>query len=215
MHLCDPVSHHAKRPLFSGQPFEAPYFFFKHGALQLLPGDGALHSNVLPTHLHPACTRHVVTALTLSRRHAKWWLVFWPHHLRYGRRSTPWSSQCPRHFWPDHWYYVLLLDTRPVGWENYLILCYLWFHLRCGRLHVVGLFRQIPKDPRDIGTYIGMGMFCAVFGTLIGTPISDVLVSQSGGFETMSIFSGVMATVGSGMVLLVKLLSGKGMWSRY
>ncbi|KJJ30444.1 hypothetical protein COH20_002616 [Aspergillus flavus] len=76
-------------------------------------------------------------------------------------------------------------------------------------------FAQIPKDPRDIGTYIGMGMFCAVFGTLIGTPISDVLVSQSGGFETMSIFSGVMATVGSGMVLLVKLLSGKGMWSRY
>ncbi|OGM42350.1 hypothetical protein ABOM_007909 [Aspergillus bombycis] len=76
-------------------------------------------------------------------------------------------------------------------------------------------FAQIPKDPGDIGTYIGMGMFCVAFGALIGTPISGVLVSRSGGFETASIFSGVMTTVGSFMVLFVKVLSGKGMWSKY
>ncbi|KAE8363805.1 MFS general substrate transporter [Aspergillus caelatus] len=76
-------------------------------------------------------------------------------------------------------------------------------------------FAQIPKDPRDIGTYIGMGMFCAAFGALIGTPISGVLVSQSGGFETASTFSGVVTIVGSFMVLVVKLLSGKGVWSIY
>ncbi|KAB8279162.1 MFS general substrate transporter [Aspergillus minisclerotigenes] len=74
---------------------------------------------------------------------------------------------------------------------------------------------SIPKDPRDIGRYIGIGMFCAAFGAVIGTPISGVLVSQSGGFETVSIFSGVMTTVGSCMVLLVELLSGQGLWSRY
>ena len=76
-------------------------------------------------------------------------------------------------------------------------------------------FAQIPNDSRDIGTYIGMGMFCVAFGALIGTPISGVLVARSGGFVTASIFSGVMTIVGSFMVLFVKLLSGRGVWSRY
>ncbi|KAB8220058.1 hypothetical protein BDV33DRAFT_172776 [Aspergillus novoparasiticus] len=60
-----------------------------------------------------------------------------------------------------------------------------------------------------------MGMLCAAFGALIGTPISGVLVSKFGCFETASIFSGVMNIVGSCMVLFMKLLSGKGVWSRY
>ncbi|KAE8137776.1 major facilitator superfamily domain-containing protein [Aspergillus pseudotamarii] len=75
-------------------------------------------------------------------------------------------------------------------------------------------FFQIPNDPRDIGTYIGMGMFCAALGALIGTPISGVRVSQSGGSETAWIFSGVVTIVGSFMVLVVKLLSGKGVWCK-
>ncbi|RAQ54075.1 hypothetical protein AFGD_005538 [Aspergillus flavus] len=186
---------------------------YRRGALQLLLGDGALHSNVPPPHPHRTRTRHVATALTLSCGHAKWWLILWSHHLGYGRRSTSGSSQCTGHFCSGHWYYVLLLDTRPLGFIAFSII----YGFTSGAVvsMLSACFAQIPKDPRDIGKYIGIGMFCAAFGALIGTPISGVLVSQSGGFETVSIFSGVMTTVGSCMVLLVELLSGQGLWSRY
>ncbi|KAJ1716231.1 MFS general substrate transporter [Aspergillus flavus] len=97
------------------------------------------------------------------------------------------------------------------------IMCFCWTRAHSVLSHSLLSMAShlIPKDPRDIGRYIGIDMFCAAFGALIGTPISGVLVSQSGGFETVSIFSGVMTTVGSCMVLLVELLSGQGLWSRY
>jgi uncharacterized BrkB/YihY/UPF0761 family membrane protein len=31
-------------------------------------------------------------------------------------------------------------------------------------------FSRVPRNPRNIRTYIGMGMFCVAFGALIGTP---------------------------------------------
>jgi hypothetical protein len=59
-------------------------------------------------------------------------------------------------------------------------------------------FSQVPRNPRNIRTYIGMGMFCVAFGPLIGTPISGV--SQYGGFCRASVFSGTVTVVGSLMV---------------
>ncbi|KJK65615.1 MFS like protein [Aspergillus parasiticus SU-1] len=187
----------------------------QHGALQSLPGDGALHTNVSPPHLRQACTRHVATALTLSRRYAKWWLILWPHHLGYSRQSTARPFN------------VLGISGLATG-----IMCFWWTRAHSAGAIIVfsviygftsgavvsmlsACFAQIPKDPHDWRTYFGISMFCAAFGALIGIPISGVLVSQSGGFETPPIFSGVMTTFGSCMVLSLKLLSGKGVWSRY
>ncbi|KAE8349242.1 putative monocarboxylate permease [Aspergillus coremiiformis] len=75
-------------------------------------------------------------------------------------------------------------------------------------------FAQVPRDPRNIGTYMGMGMFCVAFGALIGTPISGVLVSWHGFWEA-SVFAGMAILVGGLMVPAVKTLAGKGILSRF
>jgi predicted MFS family arabinose efflux permease len=73
---------------------------------------------------------------------------------------------------------------------------------------------QVPANPRDIGTYLGMGMFVVSFASLIGPPINGVLVSHYHGFTQVSIFSGAVLVVGSFMVLLVKHANGKGILSK-
>ncbi len=42
---------------------------------------------------------------------------------------------------------------------------------------------QVPKDPKNLGNYTGMGMFIGSSGALIGPPISGVLVARYGGFK--------------------------------
>ena len=77
-------------------------------------------------------------------------------------------------------------------------------------------FAQVPKDPRNIGTYLGMGMFCVSFGALIGTPISGALVtSQHGDYTMVSVFSGTVGIVGGLLALGAKMVSGEGIWSKY
>ncbi|KFY42847.1 hypothetical protein V495_04309 [Pseudogymnoascus sp. VKM F-4514 (FW-929)] len=71
-----------------------------------------------------------------------------------------------------------------------------------------------PTDPRNIGTYMGMGMAVIAFAALAGPPINGALVSKYGGFTEASIFSGVMITVGASSVTLVKLASGKGLFAK-
>ncbi|KAI1210769.1 MFS general substrate transporter [Annulohypoxylon truncatum] len=44
-------------------------------------------------------------------------------------------------------------------------------------------FTECPKDPRDLGTYMGMGMGLSSFAALIGPPVSGVLVSKYGGYS--------------------------------
>ncbi|KAA8648648.1 uncharacterized protein ATNIH1004_004533 [Aspergillus tanneri] len=51
-------------------------------------------------------------------------------------------------------------------------------------------FTIVLKDPRNIGTYIDLGMVCVLFEALIGTPISGMLARQHG-FDAVSEFSGV------------------------
>lgn len=71
---------------------------------------------------------------------------------------------------------------------------------------------RVPKDPRNIGTYMGMGMFVISFAALIGPPINGALVSgHHGTFNQASIFSGVFVLVGGFCVLLAKQASGKGL----
>ncbi|KAH8802923.1 monocarboxylate permease-like protein [Xylogone sp. PMI_703] len=71
-------------------------------------------------------------------------------------------------------------------------------------------FAQIPKNPQDIGTYMGMGMFCVSFASLVGPPINGALVTHYKGYTQSSIFSGVMILTGGFIILLLKYITGKG-----
>jgi MFS family permease len=50
------------------------------------------------------------------------------------------------------------------------------------------------KDPRDFGTYMGIGLWIASLAALIGPPVSGVLFDNYG-FLQFSIFSGIMVFV--------------------
>ncbi len=41
----------------------------------------------------------------------------------------------------------------------------------------------VPKDPRNIGTYLGQGMAVVSIAALIGPPVNGALVTRYGGFE--------------------------------
>ena len=73
---------------------------------------------------------------------------------------------------------------------------------------------QVPENPRDIGTYMGMGMFCVSFAALIGPPINGALITHYHGFTQVTIFSGIMILAGGFGVLLVKHANGKGLLSK-
>jgi MFS family permease len=73
---------------------------------------------------------------------------------------------------------------------------------------------QVPENPRDIGTYMGMGMFCVSFAALIGPPINGALITHYHGFTQVTIFSGLKILVGAFAILLVKHANGKGVFSK-
>lgn len=73
---------------------------------------------------------------------------------------------------------------------------------------------QIPKDPRDIGTYMGMGMAVISIAALIGPPIDGAFVSHYHGFSEVSIFSGIVVLVGGAGVILTKMTTEKGVWGK-
>jgi MFS family permease len=66
------------------------------------------------------------------------------------------------------------------------------------------------KDPRDIGTYMGMGMAVSSLAALIGPPVNGALVDRYGGFFQVSVFSGVMCLVGGCTVLVSKVTTPQG-----
>jgi len=72
----------------------------------------------------------------------------------------------------------------------------------------------VPKDPRNIGTYMGMGMGIVSLAALTGPPINGALVSHYGGFHQASIFSGVVVFAGGCVVVLAKQVSGKGVFGK-
>ena len=74
-------------------------------------------------------------------------------------------------------------------------------------------FTRIPEDPRQIGTYLGMGMIFVAIATLIGPPINGALVSKYDSFEQAAIFSGVLCLVGGFIIFLAKR-AGKGLLAK-
>ena len=75
-------------------------------------------------------------------------------------------------------------------------------------------FTQIPKNPGDIGTYLGQALLVVATGSLIGPPVSGALVHHYGGFNEVSYFCGAMSLAGGLSVLIVKQTAGKGLLAK-
>lgn len=71
-----------------------------------------------------------------------------------------------------------------------------------------------PDDPRNIGTYMGMGLAVGSLAALIGPPVNGALVKEYGGFSQVSIFSGVVSLVGGVIAALSKLATPEGILGR-
>lgn len=67
-----------------------------------------------------------------------------------------------------------------------------------------------PKDPKNIGTYMGMGMAIAALAILAGPPICGELVTHYESFDQVAIFMGVSILGGSFIVLWAKYVSEQG-----
>ena len=70
------------------------------------------------------------------------------------------------------------------------------------------------NDPRNIGTYMGMGLGVAGFAVLIGPPVNGALVDTYGGFQQVSVFSGVVCLLGGIRVLGGKYVTSQGILGR-
>lgn len=67
---------------------------------------------------------------------------------------------------------------------------------------------SVPRDPKNIGTYMGMGMRVASLAALVGPPISGALVSRYHGLSPVADFCGVICLFGAGWRLLSRVCLG-------
>lgn len=72
---------------------------------------------------------------------------------------------------------------------------------------------SVPKDPRNIGTYLGMAFGVMAFAALAGPPASGAMVSRYGSFTQVSVFSGVCCVVGAALVVVAKVCAGNRVFS--
>lgn len=72
-------------------------------------------------------------------------------------------------------------------------------------------FTLCPKDPRDIGTYLGMGMAVSSVAALVASPIGGALIDQYDGFLPMAVFSGIMCIVGGLFAMASKASTPQGL----
>ncbi|RHZ54816.1 hypothetical protein CDV55_102574 [Aspergillus turcosus] len=73
---------------------------------------------------------------------------------------------------------------------------------------------SVPRDPKNIGTYLGMGMGVASLAALVGPPISGALVDRYHGFSPVADFCGVICLFGAGLAVVVKVVSGNSLISK-
>jgi MFS family permease len=72
---------------------------------------------------------------------------------------------------------------------------------------------SIPKSPREIGTYMGIGMGVLSIASLVGPPINGVLAHAYTGLLQVQIFSGLVMLAGAILVVFTKLVS-RGLFSK-
>lgn len=75
------------------------------------------------------------------------------------------------------------------------------------------VFTLCPKSPKDIGTYMGMGIAIASVAVLVGPPINGALLDRFRGFNEVAVFSGTMCMLGTVLTGLAKLSTPGGPWS--
>jgi hypothetical protein len=73
---------------------------------------------------------------------------------------------------------------------------------------------MVPKDPMNIGTYMGMGMAVDSIAALVGPPISGTLVSRYHSFDHASYFYDVMVIIGAVGIVFTILTTEKGIFGR-
>ena len=73
---------------------------------------------------------------------------------------------------------------------------------------------QVPKDPREIGTYMGMGMATVSVAALVGPPIDGAFQTHYHGFHEVATFSAVMVLAGGVGCFLTKHTTGKGLFGK-
>jgi MFS family permease len=70
------------------------------------------------------------------------------------------------------------------------------------------------KDPRNLGTYMGMGMGLASFAVLAGPPISGALIAKYGGFTQVAVFGGTVSLFGGFIALASKMVTPEGLFGK-
>lgn len=73
-------------------------------------------------------------------------------------------------------------------------------------------FSTCPKDLRDIGTYIGMGMAVAGLGALVGPPVNGAIIDTYGGYAAVCMISGGMSLLGGLIAFASKATTDQGLW---
>ncbi|KAK4448803.1 monocarboxylate permease-like protein [Podospora aff. communis PSN243] len=72
------------------------------------------------------------------------------------------------------------------------------------------VFTHCAPNPREIGTWMGQGIAVASFAILIGPPINGALLNRFHGFDELSLFSGAMCLMGTGLALMAKWFTEEG-----
>jgi MFS family permease len=67
------------------------------------------------------------------------------------------------------------------------------------------------KDPKDVGTYLGMGMAFASLAGLVAPPANGALLKAYGGFDQVTYLSGTMCMFGALLLLLAKMYTPQGL----
>ncbi|KAK4033923.1 major facilitator superfamily domain-containing protein [Parachaetomium inaequale] len=69
-------------------------------------------------------------------------------------------------------------------------------------------------DPRNLGTYMGMGIALASTASLVGPPVAGVMQEKYGGFLEVTIFSGIVCLAGGVLAIATKATTPKGLFGR-
>lgn len=72
-------------------------------------------------------------------------------------------------------------------------------------------FSVCPEDPRNIGTYMGMGMAIAGIAGLVGPPANGALVTADDGYFQTSMVSGALCMLGGMLALVAKKWTPQGL----
>lgn len=75
-------------------------------------------------------------------------------------------------------------------------------------------FSICPSDPRDIGTYMGMGLAIGSIASLIGPPVNGVLLNTYDSFFPVAMFSGAMALFGGFIAVTSKAFTPQGLFGK-